>query len=533
MAAIKGIFTKEDSLRSATWILVVTLLLSNILGFIRDRFLAQKIPTDLLDTYYAAFRLPDLVFNLLILGAIASAFIPVFSGFLVKKKEEEAFYVANAVLNFALVSLIFALCLLFVLMPFLVSLLVPAFSPEKQILTVKLARILLFSPLFFSISYILGGVLNSFRRFLAYALAPLFYNLSIILATFFWADRLLVYAPVWGVVLGAFLHLAIQVVPAWKLGFRWRFFLDLKHAAVRKIGLLMLPRSLSLGAQQISLFVFTALASGLGGGAVAIYNLADNIQTVPTVIIGNSIASSLFPTLSHLAAGSSRSKEFGGLLMKGLRSVLFIVVPAAMGMVLLRAEIVRLILGSGHFGWEQTLKTSSALGFFAVSLAFSGSLPLLARAFFALKDTKTPAVWLVGGAAISILLSLIFVPIFNVSGLALAFSFGAAISAFGLFSTLKKRTVLPGLEQFYYFVLKVIFAALIMAVFIQLAKLVSAPLLGELEKFWKVLLRFTWATVVGLVSYYWTVRLFKIKEATGLEFWKVLRGRFWPVNGSR
>ncbi|MBI2263082.1 hypothetical protein HYU72_00310 [Candidatus Berkelbacteria bacterium] len=175
MAAIKGIFTKEDSLRSATWILVVTLLLSNILGFIRDRFLAQKIPTDLLDTYYAAFRLPDLVFNLLILGAIASAFIPVFSGFLVKKKDEEAFYVANAVLNFALVSLIFALCLLFVLMPFLVSLLVPAFSPEKQILTVKLARILLFSSLFFSISYILGGVLNSFRRFLSHSLAPLFW----------------------------------------------------------------------------------------------------------------------------------------------------------------------------------------------------------------------------------------------------------------------------------------------------------------------------------------------------------------------
>ena len=180
----------KNTLTVASLILIVTLFFSNILGVVRDHYLTQKIPTDTLSIYYAAFRVPDLLFNILILGAISAAFIPVFAGLINKNQEKEAWKVANSVINMAIIVLIVLSIILVFLMPIIAPLIVPGFNNEEQLLMVKLARIMLVSPIFFGISYIFGGMLNSFKRFLIYSLAPLIYNTTIILGTLFLVPKI-------------------------------------------------------------------------------------------------------------------------------------------------------------------------------------------------------------------------------------------------------------------------------------------------------------------------------------------------------
>jgi len=266
---LKRLFSGKNSLTGAATILVTTTLLSNILGLLRDRFFAQKIPTDLLDTYFAAFRIPDLVFNLLILGTVTAAFIPVFLQYK-ERSEREAWEVAHRVITLAVVILLALSVVLFFAMPWLLPLVVPNFSPEKQVITIGLARILLIQPFFFGLSYLFSGMLNAMKRFFVYALAPLIYTTSIIVATVWFSGRFGVYALAWGVVIGAFFHMFIQLLAAQSIGFRFVLNFSFSHPAIKRVGILMIPRSIGLGALQLLLLAFTAIASALGPGSVAI-----------------------------------------------------------------------------------------------------------------------------------------------------------------------------------------------------------------------------------------------------------------------
>src|SRR3990167_367772 len=438
MERIKEYLNGKNSVKGATGILIITLTFSNILGMLRDHFLAQKIPADLLDTYYVAFRLPDLIFNILILGAIAAAFIPVFTNYISQNKEKEGWRIANSFLNISMLSLIIFAVILAILMPYLIPLLVSNFSLEKQELTTKLARIMLFSPIFFGISYIFGGILNSFKRFLVYSIAPLIYNLSIILSTIFLADRYNIWGVVIGVIGGAFLHMMVQIPGAIKVGFKYSFILDAYHEGVKKIYKLMIPRAIGLGAMQIMLLTFTAIASTLSVGSVAIFHLADNIQTMPIVVFGTSFATAIFPTLSE-AHSRKETDKFLTYLWRGIRAIIYLLIPAGIGIILLRAQIVRLILGSGYFGWEETINTANTLGFFAISLFAQGLIAHLARTFYALHNTKIPMIISVVSFAVSIISAFIFSPILGVSGLGLAFSIGSITNLCLLYFIIRKK----------------------------------------------------------------------------------------------
>lgn len=496
---IARVFNQQNSLTSASIILIVTLFLSNVLGVFRDHFLTQKIPTDLLSTYYAAFRIPDFIFNILILGAIASAFIPVFTTLLTQKKNEEAWKVATSIINIAIISLLVVIVILFVLMPFLVPLIVPGFDLTKQTEVVKLARIMLGSPLFFGLSYIIGGVLNSFKRFLAYSLAPLIYNVAIILGTMFFANKFSVEAVAYAVVIGAFLHLLIQLPTAIQLGFHWRPKIYWKIYGVKRIGLLMFPRSIALGANQIMLLIFTAIASGLGGFSVAVYILADNIQTLPVVVFGSSFATAIFPNLSE-AVSSNNMEKFVADLEKTARIIIFFLIPITVILVLLRTEIVRLILGSGFFGWQQTIDTANTLGFLALSLVFSGLIPLFSRAFYALHNTKIPMIVMIVNAAVSVILGKIFSLKFGVEGLALGFALGDVVGAISIYLLLRKKIEIKNEKQIIFFVLKVIFASLIMGFAIQETKVLSGVFV-DMQHFWGVLEKTLLAFLVGALVY--------------------------------
>ena len=499
---------------------MVTLFCSNLLGVLRDHYLAQKIPTSLLDTYYAAFRLPDLVFNILILGAISAAFIPVFTELLARDKKK-ALIVANNLLNIGLVGVVLSLAILFFLMPWLIKVVVPSFAPDKQATTLNLARLFLISPLFFAVSYYFSGILNSFKHFTISSLAPLIYNLSIILGTVILGNRLGVYAPAIGVLVGSLLHMAIQLPSILKRGWRPSLTFDLKDKDAIKIFKLMIPRSIGLGSNQILLIGFTAIASGLSAGSVAIYNLADNIQTMPSVVFGTSIASALFPHLSGVYAEKNENK-FAKMMENGLLAIIYFLIPLSIAIILLRAQIVRIILGSGHFGWEQTQATASALGIFSLALVFSGALPLFAKALYARQNTKTPTIIGVATVAISLLAGFFLSKKLGVAGLAAGLSIGMVVNVGLLGLAIRRMGININWQKIAKNTLKILFASGLMAIYIQAAKYTYGTYI-DLDRFIEVFGQIVFSGLFGLLSFITFAKWLKVENFSFSVFEKVFK----------
>lgn len=487
MSALLGLLNGKNTVHGATGLLIVTLFGSNILGLIRDRLLAAKIPASELDAYYAAFRLPDLLTNLIVVGALAVIFIPVFTE-LKAKDEQRAWAAANAILNSIVLLLIVTSLILWIFLPNLMPLVVPNFRPDELAETIILARWLSLTPVLFGVSYLLSGILNSYHRFLVYSLAPLVYNGSIIVAIALFADRYpldsKVFVVVAGVLMGAFLHMAIQLPVALNLGWQWQPRLSVRDPAVRKVVRLMGPRVIGLLGLQLVIVIATVIASAWPG-AITYYSLANNIQTMPTVVFANSIATALFPTIAQ-AIAEKRIDDFREHLIQGIRWLLFFLIPASVGLILLRIQVVRLVLGAGFFGWEATQTTADVLGWFALSIVAAGLIPLLARAFYARQDTQTPMIASLIASVLTIGLSFglsnslpatitlasgQIVHLGEVAALAIAFSLGMIMNAVLLFALLMRhfplplRSLLPSLG-------KTLLATIVMAIIVQAVKTV-------------------------------------------------------------
>jgi len=526
---VASLIHRPNSIAAASVILMITLFLSNVLGVIRDHYLTQKIPTDLLSIYYAAFRVPDLIFNVLILGAITSAFIPIFTN-LINKNKDEAWRVAASVVNIAVIFLIGFSIILAIFMPWLMKFVVPGFDETQRALAAQLSRILLLSPVFFGLSYILGGILNSFKRFLVYSLAPLVYNLTIILGTIFFADRFSLVGVVVAVIAGAFLHFLIQLPLAIRLGFRFKAKIFWDHWGVRRIGLLMLPRAIALGANQIMLVVFTSLASVLGGYSIAVYNLADNIQTMPMVVFGTSFATAVFPSLSE-AVALNKFEEFTEQIKKTTRVIIFFMIPMIVILILLRTQIVRLILGSGHFGWEQTTATANTLAYLSLSLMFTGLTPLFSRGFYALHNTRAPMIVTIVGAVISIALGKAFSVFMGIEELALGYVIGMAVSTIILYLMLRAKVKFTGEKEIIWFMIKVLFAAGLAALALQETKMLLGVLV-DMHRFWGVALQALGATTASLIVYLLITWIFGLEEIKSIKivFQKIFKRE--ALNGS-
>ncbi len=389
---------KSKTIFSAAFILAAASLASRLLGLVRDRLLAGKFGAgDELDIYFAAFRLPDLIYNILIIGAISSAFIPVFAQYF-KKDEAEAWHLTNGVFNLVCLILVVSAAILIFLTPWLISLVAPGFSGAKREMTVLLTRIMFLSPLFLGIGSILSGVLQYFHRFFIYSLAPIIYNLGIIFGILVFVPKFGLVGLAWGVVLGAFLHFLIQLPSAIYSGFHWQNILTIYHEGIRKIIKLMIPRTIGLAGSQVNLLVITALASTLTSGSIAVFNLANNLQYIPIGIIGISFSMAVFPHLAKSYAEENK-EEFSRKFSSTFNQILYLVLPFTVLIFLLRAQIVRIILGTGQFGWLDTRLTAAALGIFSFGIFAQSLIPLISRAFYSFHDTKTPVIislWSIG-----------------------------------------------------------------------------------------------------------------------------------------
>lgn len=400
--------SQSRTINSAAGILAVSSLISGLLGLFRDRLLAGTFGAgNELDIYYAAFRIPDFISMILVMGAISAAIIPIFSSYLVRSRQEAWEFFVN-LLNLFLFFLIIISVILIIFVPQILSLIVPGFSGEKKELTITLTRIMFLSPIFLGISNTISGVLRVFRRFLITSIAPIMYNLGIIFGILFFVPWLGLNGLAWGVVFGGFLHFFIQLPILLKTGFKPKIILNFSHPGFIKTIKLTLPRALGLAAGQINLIVITAIGSTLAAGSIAVFNLANNLQNLPITLIAISFSTAAFPFLAVYFSKKDKEKliqEFSSVF----RQILFLIIPVSLLIFILRAQVIRVILGTGKFAWADTQLTAACLGLFSLGIITYGLSLLLSKTFYALHNTKIPALITLFTIAVNIGLCFLFI----------------------------------------------------------------------------------------------------------------------------
>jgi len=492
---------QSKTVTGAALIIGAATLLSRLVGLFRDRAFAHYFGAGpVMDAYYAAFKIPDLIYNLLILGALTAGFIPTFTKLFCQGSDKSpAWRLASNIFNIAGISLVVLCGLGMIFAPSLTPLIAPGFSSENLARATDFTRIMFLSPFFLGLSMTLGGILQSLRRFVLYSIAPIFYNLGIIFGAVFLARWFGPIGLAWGVVLGAFIHFALQFYGARSAGWRWRWHFNLRDADTRLIGKLMIPRTLGLAISEVNIVVITILASLLPIGSVAIYNFASNLQAVPIGIIGIPFALAVFPVLSAAAATNNRL-DFIKNLSSTTRQILFLMTPLAIIILLLRAQVVRVVLGSGAFDWTATTQTADALAFFAFGLFAQSLIPLFARAFYSWSDTKTPFIIGVIAELLAIIAALTLMRPLGVAGLALAGSIGATVNICILAIYLRNKLGRLDGEQIVSSFFRFAIAGLAMAVVVQALKYPLAKILN-LDYFWGVFGQGVIAGLTGLAVY--------------------------------
>lgn len=428
----------QGDILSAGFTIMFLSMVSGIFGLIRDRLLATHFTADLVGIYFAAFVIPDNIFQILVLSAVGAAFIPVFTKY---QREGNQWQFTAAMLHISLLIFLILIVLVFIFMEPLSSLLVPGIQkedPRHIALLVNLTRIILVAQIFFVFSYFCTGILQSYQRFLVPASGALFYNIGIIAGILLFAPTFGMYGVAIGILLGALMHLLIQLPFVLRLGFSYRF--TFFHPGVMEIAKLMAPRAVSLAIERVKFTVETVLASLISLSSITFLNFASHVAVFPVSLFGAAIAQAAFPFLSK-AQAEGNMEEFKKQTVLSLTHIAFFLAPAAVLLVVLHTPLVRLIFGAPKFSWEATFLTSWTLVFLAIGLFSQGASTILARAFYARFDTKTPLVMTLISSAVSIMLGVFFVlqlklPVWS---LGLSTTIGISLNAFLLFIVLDKK----------------------------------------------------------------------------------------------
>jgi len=537
----KFLNTQTKTISSASLILAVSYLASAFLGLIRDRLLAGTFGAgNELDVYYTAFTVPDFIALILIFGAIAAAVIPIFSSYLVES-EERAWDYASKLFNVFLGFLIVVCLILMFFTPAIVSLIAPGFSAHKKELAVLLMRIMFLSPIILGASNMMSGILQVFHRFLVTAIAPLLYNLGIIIGILFFYPMFGISGLAWGVVLGGILHLSVQLPAFFFSGFRYKANFHYKDPGVIKTIKLMIPRSLGLGAGQLNTIATTAIASTLMAGSIAVFNLANNLASIMVNAVAVSVSTAAFPAMSMSfikeQAGTEQNgynseflRKFSGIF----RQMLFLTIPLSLLILILRAQIIRVILGVGKFGWADTKLTTACLGLLAFNLIAQALILFLSKSFYAAHNTKIPAIISGATVAFNIGLSLLLVWLvrfsagFNmflqnllrlggvanigVIALAIAYTVTAILESSLLLYMFCKRFPNLGKKEIYDSLYKILLASLAMAILTFIVRQILGSVIS-LQTFWGIFFQLIISGTVGIATYAIATHLLKSPEA--------------------
>ncbi len=413
-------------------------LVSRVLGWVRLVVITRALPIEEQDAFYAAFRIPDLIFQLVAAGALSSALIPIVAGLLERDEDAHAWRVVSTVINLMLVALAILAGILFLLAPPIMGAITPGFEGEQLERTIGLTRIMLLSPIFLAMGAVATSVLNAGGRFAASALAPIIYNLAIIGGALVLEPAIGVEGLAVAVVAGSLGHLLVQLAPLKRLGFRYEPRIEREDPQARRALVLMAPRAFGLGASQVTFIVVTALASTLAVGAVADFNIAFTLLQIPIGVIGVPLGIVLLPSLSRDAA-VGREPAFASLLTRALRLIVYVMIPIAGLTAVLRREIVDLLFGGGHIGAGDLALIAETFLWFQIGLAAHALIAVLARAFYARQDTMTPVLVAVAAVVANTTLAVVLVGPLGLGGIALAIAVAAWMEALVLLVILRTR----------------------------------------------------------------------------------------------
>jgi len=507
-------------------------MVSKLLGLVKLRLINTTFGPGGADSIFAAFAIPDLIYGTLVLGSLLSAFMPVFMESWQKDKAE-AWRISRSVLNFlALAFLIFGLFLLFGASPIVKLLVGRNFGAEHQILTTQLLQLLSMNMLMFSLSNVFAGVLQSFKRFLAVSVAPIIYNLGIIAGILCLAPKYGAAGVAYGAIAGAFLHLLVQFSAAWRVGWRFGPVSSWRHPQVKKIGRLILPRTIGQSITQIDQFVNVPIATRIGVGQLAIFRMANDVQDAPVNIVGLSMATVAFPVFVELLA-QGKKEEFIAHFSKIVRQVLFVIIPLTILIIQLRAQIVRIFFGASNVSWAVTIATAQTLGFFALSFVAQSLIPILARSFYAMHDTKTPVKITIVAVVLDIIGSIVLGFTMGVQGLALSYSISNLVNAVALTVILHHRVGHLDEAKIIGSTIKIVAVTVMMAISVQGMKLLLDTFGVDLHYFAGVFAQAVVAGLTGVAAYIVFAMLFNLEAAVMLQngikrMWQNIRYR----NGS-
>ena len=510
----------------AAGIVMIAYVLSTLVGVVRGMVVSHAFGTSVsLDSFNAANRVTELLFNLTAGGALGSAFIPMFTGYLTRKDQKGAWRLASGVVNSVLIVLILVSTLMWIFAPFLVEHGLFALVPDSNALqvaeTAHLLRIMLPTVIIFGISGLVMGMLNAHRVFLWPALAPAAYSLGIILGVWLlpesWGiDRLAI-----GTVIGAGGHLLLQLPALFRLPARkYELVAGFKDAPVRRVLRLMLPRIFGAGVVQLNFVVNTIISLSLGAGSASALTYAFTLMLMPQAAIAQSAGTASLPTLSAQVE-MGKSEDFRQTLSGIVRVMLLLALPATIGLVLLRVPLVRVLYERGSFDATSTQMVAWALLWYALGLTGHSLVEVLSRAFYAMHDTKTPVVVGVIAMTGNILLSFAFSRLFNqigwlpLGGLALANTVATAVESLALMAIMRRRLSGVGGKQ----ILRTGALALVASTVMGLAVSAWMSWSGSLNKF----LVLAVGMVVGVVVYAAMLWLLKVPEAGAIV--RQIKGR--------
>jgi len=423
---------------SGSIILGLTTLISYILGLLRDRIFAQTFGASrALDVYNAAFLIPDLLFNILIASGIAAAFVPIFLELFYRDKQK-AYEYTNSAISGATGLMLFSAIIIFIFADSIAFLAAPGFSGEDLALVAKILRILAISPILFGISNTLGAMLIAKERFLFYGLSPVFYNLGIIGGTIVLAPRLGITGVAIGTVVGAFFHLLVRIIDALYSGFKFKMNFQFKTEEFKKTVKLMLPKMFGHPVELAMFWGFTTIASTLGAGSIAIMNFARNFQSVPVSLIGITFSTTAFPAMAKAISNHSK-EEFKKTLKNSFWLILGGSTVAAIFTFIIREPLIRMVLGGGNFTEEAMSKTATTLGMLTLAIPTESLVHLLARAFYATKNTTIPVVISIIGLIIAISGGYFLAPSIGIASIPLSFFAASFIEVLLLLILLPSR----------------------------------------------------------------------------------------------
>jgi len=491
---------------------------SRILGLVRDILIAKFFGTSLFaDSFFAAFRIPNLLRDFVGEGAVNAAIVPVFTEYLVKKEFEEYQRLVNALFKISVLLLLAISILGVIFSPFIVSIIAPGFKLDvnKYQITVNITRIVFPYIFFIALTSFFMGLLHSHRLFVSSAFSPCMLNIALILGMIWWTKYIGVYALAWAVILGGIFQVLINFPSLKKIGFKINLKGGITHKGVKKIGKLLIPRVLGSCVYQLNIFVDTILASLskiVGEGAISALYYSNRLVQLPLAIFGISFAQAVLPTMSIQSQENSWDK-LSQTLSFSLRSVSLITIPSAVGLMVLAKPLIQILFQRGEFGLYSTQITSSALIFYSLGLFSYTGIKIIVSCFYSLQDTFTPVKTSSISLILNIILNLILMFPLKVSGLALATAISASFNFLLLYRELKKKVKDLETKKIIDSLIRIFLASLFMGIFLWISFYKFCSFLRD------SLLRLLFGIILGIIFYILFCFLFRVEELSQAKRW--------------